>query len=62
MRLYVNENEIDALKTAIINRAERIETPLTEREKLTALYQRVELCEQLQHNVKRAGGSNNDLT
>ena len=52
MRLYVNENEIETLKLAL-NRV--ISSPLPEHTaKAKSLLERVELCEMLQKNCKRA--------
>lgn len=57
MRLYVNENEIDTLKRALTTQMDMRNVSREEWDKLNALHERVELCEKLQHNVKRAGGS-----
>lgn len=62
MRLYVNENEIGMLKRALKRLACTEPVGCDDTVKAIQLFERVELCEQLQHNVKRSGGSNNDAS
>lgn len=49
MRLYVNRNEIDALKQALRNAKPENQT---ERDKQIAILERVCLCEKLQQNCE----------
>ncbi len=51
MRLYVNNNEIEALKDALRNAKPRDEEV---RAKQLALLERVVLCENLQGNIARS--------
>lgn len=62
MRLYVNEKEIGTLKRALTRLACQEPVGSDDTKIAIALFTRVELCEELQHNVKCAGGSNNDIT
>lgn len=54
MRLYVNENEIDVLKLALDEAIKHHTTPIIV-DRLSDLRERVELCDQLQHNERKAG-------
>ena len=49
MRLYVNKNEIEALKDALRNAKSK---DTNTRDKQLALLERVTLCEQLQKNCE----------
>lgn len=62
MRLYVNENEIETLKLALTTLNRVIPPPTPEHiAKATSLLERVELCEMLQKNCRRAKeGSENE--
>ena len=60
MRLYVNENEIATLKRALKRLACNEPIGSNDTKKAILLFERVELCEQLQNNHRRSGGSIND--
>ena len=53
MRLYVNKKETPLLKRALRNYMKRTQK-LENRERVACLLERVELCENLQDNKKRA--------
>lgn len=55
MRLYVNANEVADLKRAILHEACNTTNAETVG-RLTSLYERIELCEKLQKNLKKANG------
>ena len=53
MRLYINTKEIPTLKKALRS-VTRCELTDEEEQQIFSLYERVELCESLQNNVKKS--------
>ena len=53
MRLYINTNEVPALKDALIGALTTTDNPIVHTH-LSNLFERVVLCEELQGNIKRA--------
>lgn len=61
MRLYVDTNDIPILKDALLDAiVQAIQPKVLDR--LCVLFERVELCEQLQNNMKRSRENQNDAS
>ena len=66
MRLYVNDNEVPYLKAAVFTYLRVIKHSLHSDpdivQRVSNLCELIDLCDQLQGNMRRSGGKENDLT